>query len=856
MKLRTTLKLPSSFASLFLAGFVSTSISAQVNEPEMEEPEELDAFISEEIPVEENILPTSRPFNSVYGTDRSILDTPRNVTIISREQLDAIAIKDVRDFSKLTSSSYTKTNFGSPSTPNLRGQEADLFVNGMRRGGSINGNGLPVNFNAVESVNIVKGPAGVVYGTTNYLGGYVDLITKKPYFDQARGEVGVSVGSYDQYTVSFDYSAPVNDKFAYRVSIEGKEWGGFWELWKQNSQAYYFATTYQPSDKYRMEMNLEYFQADYTENWGVNRVTQDLVDNGRYVVNTQTDAEYMAYTQGLGSNPLYFASPFDVFFAPTDGEGNFLDDEGEAIGSSGGVPGDTASTIGFFAGVGTFSPVDGTTVPVDRSWKLAAPGDDSFGRYVTFGMDHTWDVSEDLQIVNKTFFSWKDRQTFSSYHYSELLRDNWAFDNRTEFRFSNYIGEGSSLDVNTGVRFRYDDIWAVNHYFNEPVNFFDMTRDIDTRRVPDAGFAAFRWVPGEESRGVLSNWYYGDGGATKSFIAGPFVQFDYEVNESFSILGGFTKDFVSAESRDPVLKRGETFDFGGFVGVDGPDEDLFADESTELDNYNLSLLYKPNEKTSLYVTYNFSDTYDADTGGRLIPQTFEDTLESELIEIGAKFSLIEEKLFLSTAYVDREFTSRNQDGSIDPVFVDVFEIEFNYQPTRNLFATFGYSYSDATRTAGFYASPYTIDRADETGGVYVSPLFRGPPGSEVVDAPGVPDHLINGLLSYKWENGFGVTAGIIFWDGMKSGYDGFEFSVPNWNDPENPFVLQANTADLGAQYEIDLGFTYDMEDWKYKLSVFNLTDEENWDVNNSGYGNGSILGRQPLRYEFSVRHSF
>lgn len=841
---------------LFLAGLFATSLSAQTDNPESEEPEELDAFISEEIPVEENILPTSRPFNSVYGTDRSILDTPRNVTIISREQLDAIAIKDVRDFSKLTSSSYTKTNFGSPSTPNLRGQEADLFVNGMRRGGSINGNGLPVNFNAVESVNIVKGPAGVVYGTTNYLGGYVDLITKKPYFDQARGEVGVSVGSYDQYTVSFDYSAPVNDKFAYRISIEGKEWGGFWELWKQNSQAYYFAATYQPSDKYRMEMNLEYFQADYTENWGVNRVTQDLVDNGRYVINAQTDAEYLAYTQGLGTNPLYFASPFDVFFAPTDGEGNFLDGEGEAIGSSGGIPGVTASTIGFFAGVGTFSPVDGTTVPVDRSWKLAAPGDDSFGRFITFGMDHTWDVKEDLQIVNKTFVSWKDRQTFSSYHYSELLRDNWAFDNRTEFRFSNYIGESSSLDVNAGVRFRYDDVWAVNHYFNEPVNFFDMTRDTDTRRVPDAGYAAFRWVPGEESRGVLSHWYYGDGGATKSYIVGPFAQFGYDLNESFSILGGFTKDYVSAESRDPVLKRGETFDFGGFVGVEGPDEGLFSDESTELDNYNLSLLYKPSEKTSLYGTYNYSDTYDADTGGRLIPQTFGNSLESELIELGAKFSLIEEKLFLSTAYVDREFTSRNQDGSIDPVFVDVYEIEFNYQPTRNLFATFGYSYSDATRTAGFFASPYTVDRADETGGVYVSPLFRGPPGSEVVDAPGIPDHLFNGLLSYKWENGFGITAGILFWDGMKSGYDGFEFSVPNWNDPENPFVLQANTADLGSQYEIDLGFTYDVEDWKYKISIFNLTDEENWDVNNSGYGNGSILARQPLRYEFSVRHSF
>ena len=231
------------------------------------------------------------------------------------------------------------------------------------------------------------------------------------------------------------------------------------------------------------------------------------------MTNTQTDEEYIAYNATLGTSPLYFAGPFVVSFDRPHGAGNFLDGE-DTIGFSGNVPGETASTIGFFAGVGTFTPTDGTTVPVDRSWKLAAPGDDSFGRFAAFGMDHIWDISDELEIVNKTFVSWKDRQTFSSYHYSELLRDNWAVDNRTEFRFS----PSSSLDVNAGVRFRWDDVWAVNHYFNEPVNFYDMTRDINTRRVPDAGYAAFRWVPDEHPRGILSHWYYGEGGATRSYI--------------------------------------------------------------------------------------------------------------------------------------------------------------------------------------------------------------------------------------------------------------------------------------------------------------------------------------------------
>lgn len=131
----------------------------------------LDALEVNEVPIEQNILPTSRPINSVYGDSRSILDTPRNVTIISREQLDAISIQDVRDFSKLTSSSYTQTNFGAPANPTIRGQYADLFQNGMRRVVTSNGNGLPLNFNSVESVGINKGPATVVQGASFYVGG-------------------------------------------------------------------------------------------------------------------------------------------------------------------------------------------------------------------------------------------------------------------------------------------------------------------------------------------------------------------------------------------------------------------------------------------------------------------------------------------------------------------------------------------------------------------------------------------------------------------------------------------------------------------------------------------------------------
>lgn len=797
---------------------------------------DLEELAIEEIPIEENIMPTSRPFNSVYGSNRSILDTPRNVTIISREQLDAIAIKDVRDFSKLTSSSYTKTNFGAPSTPNLRGQEADMFVNGMRRGGSVNGNGLPINFNAVESVNIVKGPAGVVYGTTNYLGGYADLITKKPYFDGPHGEVSLSLGDYDQYTWNFDYGAPFeNGKTAWRMSYEGKDWDGYWQLWKQNTHAIYFALTHMPSDTYTIEANIEFFFADYTENWGINRVTQDLVDNGRYIPNRMTDAEYANYVTLLGNG----------------------------VGVFGGRPGIEAASVFGGAGFATIIPVADNTIPVNRRWKLAAPGDDSQGTSIFGGVDQTWELENDVTVVNKTSFGYKDRDTFSSYHYSEYLKDNLLFENRTEVRWMNELGDGGTVEFNAGVRLRYDDIWSVNHFFNEPVNFWDMAREINTRRVPDQGYAGSAYVFGKEPRGILQNWYIGGdpndptGGDSTMFNFGPFIQADFKFTETFSLLVGYTTDFLDADVKHPVLGSDGTFDFDG----DGtPEQGYSRSDSLDLKNYNISPVFKVNDNTTLYVTYNYSETYPADTGGRPDVGGFGEDQDSELLEVGAKFSLLDNKFFLSTAYVDREFTERNQDMSTDDVFIKAFEIEFNYQPNRNFFATFGYSYLDAERTGGFYASPYTIDRAAaETGGYYISPIFQGAPSDALVEAPGVPEHLVNALIQYKWENGFGIHAGFIGYGEMNSGYEGFPinvFEVLPEGGLGDGYDLIANTARLPFQHEIDVSLFYEKDDWMYKLALFNITDEENWDVNNSGYGNGSIVSRMPFRMEATVRKRF
>lgn len=781
----------------------------------------LDEVAADDVPIEESILATTRPISSVYGSDRSVLDTPRNVNIISREQLDAISIKDVRDFSKLTSSSYTKTNFGAPTTPNLRGQEADLMINGIRRGHSVNGNGVPINFNSVESVNIVKGPAGAVYGTSNYVGGYADLITKRAYFESG-GSVEYSYGTFDQHTLNFDINTPISETMAARVSVQLKEWEGFWDRWYDKSQSVYGTFVWKPTDKYRLDVMAEYYKGNYTENWGINRPTQDLFDRGLYIPNRGTDADYAA---------LYLAQP------PV-GFGNFP-----------GIPVDVDNPI-----------------PVDRTWKLSAPGDDSNADVFWAQAVQELNVSDDLKITNNTYFHYKDRETFSSYHYSELMKDNWSVENRLQFLQDFEPAGIDSLNLNYGVRLKYQEIWAANHFYNEPANYFDLSRDPEFNRVPDLVFSRHEFFnksvfdSSKAPRGTLSRWYVGaqDGNLngelepyevtakdSESFIIAPFLQADVKVSDTFSILGGYTIDYVSTEEwvpREIVINNPPSA--GAPIPASADFYDKF-DYDAALFNANISFVVKPSVNTAVYLTYNEGEHFSTDTGGRIDGTSLASDLTTKLTEIGFNGSLFDGKVYVGMAAFNQEYTTRNQDGSIDLVETLGAEVEVNYQPNRNFFATLGISVLDSERTAGFLATQGTA--ADvPSGGNYISPTFPSVVAGEKFETPGVPPILINALAQYKFDNGFGVQANAVFTSPMEAGYDGAPVQGGGF----------VSSPRLGSQIEIDAKIFYEWNDWRFEAAVFNLTDEENWDLPNTGYSNGSAVARAERNFEFSVSYEW
>jgi hypothetical protein len=765
-----------------------------------------------DVPIEENIMPTNRPTNSVYGTDTPILDTPRNATIISTEQLSDIDIQDPRDFSKLTSDSYTQSNFGAPANPSIRGQSADVFINGMRRGLTSNGNGFPLDFNSVESVDIIKGPADAVYGASQYVGGYVDEVTKQPFFDKWQGSVGTTVGEYQVYRWTADVGGPlIKNELAMRLSYSGQDSGSYYDNSHIQQESAYLALTWTPNSKYTLAFNGEYEDADYNENNGINRVTQNLIDNNKYITGT--------------------------------------------------VPGGIGSIGEFFNPV-----VAGPTVDISPSQHIIGVDDGSYGHTEDGQIIQTLLVNDNFKIIWNTLYERIDRRTYNSQGFDEVLRDNAAADSRLEFIVDNDFGSGHSEkpaakeakdakdgkdakavatqmksdsgfimhnELNAGIEFRFQNNDNYDTFAVEPFDAFDITQPISTVRIPLSTQLAngqFH-IPGATSLYVFTP-NNGDSAQSQAYEWGPYFQDELKLTEKFSLFFGARADILYVDSQSPP----------------GTPDSLYEHMNTTqvLPNVNISPTYKPFPWMTTYFTYNLSQSTNTGDGGSYSP-TFTPVdfhQQSRLYELGAKFSVLKDKLYFTFTGYQQERENPSIGGTSVDQDVKGLEFEAYYQPDKHFYATASYSVLDSeTENPGFTheyipiaagtVKPGTVLITD-VGSFVLQPDGAGYLGT--FRTPGYPKNLINGLLTYKTDFGLGFSADIQITSPMTLSYD--------------------ETLKIPWQYNVDLSVFYKYKNVVTRVSVYDATNQYNWNPANPIYGNESIFAVEPIHVEGSVKILF
>ena len=169
----------------------------------------------------EGILDVKDPYNQDYvllnatsgtKTDTPIMETPLNVQVISKQVLkdqQVITLADsLKNVSGVTTGSfaYGTGNYGAPTQQiTLRGFASQTFY---RNGFRLQQGSASRDMSNVESVEVLKGPAAVLYGQ-NEPGGMVNVITKQPLATPYYS-VNQQFGSYDMYRTTVDASGPIS----------------------------------------------------------------------------------------------------------------------------------------------------------------------------------------------------------------------------------------------------------------------------------------------------------------------------------------------------------------------------------------------------------------------------------------------------------------------------------------------------------------------------------------------------------------------------------------------------------------------------------------------------------------------
>jgi outer membrane receptor protein involved in Fe transport len=767
------------------------------------------------------ILPTTVTSTSAYGLDLGVMDTPRNNSLISKAQLDALNIQNPGGFSYLTSSSYADASFGVPNIPRIRGQYGDVFYNGMRDPFTLNGYGAPISFNDVDSIDIVKGTASVQQGPGAGVGGSINITTKMPSFTNFSSNVQLEFDSQQKRIASFDVTGPLSASTAGRISFESDDSGSYYYDMYFHQQSLYAAVQTNFTDKYSVLVTAEAVDNRLRENDGVNRVNQALIDNGTYL--------------------------------------------------TGAPPADTIS--GFLTPV-TLGP--GAVHLNDRILIDEPAGTGAHALKAHLQVIQTLKLSDDFSITNNTLYEYLNRYNQTEDYYADTAKGSYFIENKTDAKIKFDTGPISN-QIDAGVSVRFEHIDDSQNFANEPVMVFDLSQSPSTWVFPASSQIFGDAVPytaafGHQQYGVAARdaFFLNNSVIDNLKDAAIFMEHRLQISPQWSVLYGLRGDVVQLNEDDPL-------------GNLGPFNDDYPEKISTpwygLYNGNISVVYSPTSHVSTYLTYDAAEyslpnvndgaiaTY-GESGAAQLRQ------KSDLLEAGVKFDLLDKRLFISSAvFKQTRAVPVGQGGSAHSMaHIKGAEIEMNYQPDPHFFATASYSFLHTMLDSpqSFYNFPAQAGLNYDGS----ANLISWNSNQRFLD-PGIPQHLFNVLANYKHESGFGAQANIQVTGPINTtqpGYINVAGTNANAADDGLPAlvgpggvvsssVVAANglytPPRIPWQYTINAGVFYTYENrYTVKFMVYNLTSQHNLINDYPYYGNDFLTRVPPRSYDLTLNAKF
>ena len=178
----------------------------------------------------DNAISLHTPASTGSTLALTLMQTPASVEIISREQLEQ------RGDSKLVDAITRAAGISSMAHPGNGGSSLSArgftdttsvmrLYDGVRQYGGV-GLTFPFDTWSVERIEVLRGPASVIYGD-GAIGGVVNVIPKKPTRGAIRNEVQATVGTDNTRRLGLGSGGAIDEHWSYRLDASGNRSSGW-----------------------------------------------------------------------------------------------------------------------------------------------------------------------------------------------------------------------------------------------------------------------------------------------------------------------------------------------------------------------------------------------------------------------------------------------------------------------------------------------------------------------------------------------------------------------------------------------------------------------------------------------------
>lgn len=820
-------------AATLLLGAFGTQALAQDDEEELEE-----------IIVEGSLrsLPT-QDVGSVFGFDKSVLETPRSVSTISSDQIARFGINDIDELVTLAPGTFTQSFFGVAGGLDIRGTPGEAYFRGVRR--LDNPGNYPTPIGASDRIDIVRGPASPIYGPSK-IGGYMNFVPKSAradtgqYLDAPTGLISYTTGSWDKSMLTAEIGGPgsVGEReFGYYVYGMVEDSGSYYENTETKQSLAQASFDIDVNDKLRFMVGGMYHRYEGNQVAGWNRLTQDLIDTGTYITGTSQPLD----TDGDGSiSHQEYGATLD--FDDMDGDGAF------GIAPFVFRPGDV--TVGD---LDSLQALDNPgTAQLDGSQVLAAPDDVLEAETKTFYFDLIYMADSGWEFKNQFFYEGystlsENAYGFSQFGIADVIENRLVISNQFET-------SGLTTSIQLSPSYRYTDFEHGDDYANE---YFDRRDLTGPSTALDRRLLATR-IDDDYTEYDIGD--YSDLGL--AFLV------DFTFDSGLNAVFGVRYDDVDVTSRIPVDKILLGTFTVPFVQLTD-DGQFFTNDFVDTANYTLADVTAPTSISASddgiswtasvswaigdfipYVTSSEQTTVIAGQGANISTQNifnngWFDT--SELFEFGIKTSFLDDTLYMALSAYEQERTDFNAQAIVTNQTnkTEGIEFETRWAATENLLLTFGYSNMEVTnlntlanggRFSFFGAEdmpqidPTLVYGGQVIGNPEVTPGFEG-------RRAGVPEDIFTFTGTYSFDNGISLNLSVVDVDSVPSSF--------------------SRVVTLPAYTLVDVGLVYETERWLFNIIGKNITDERYFRANFPNlFGAQIVLPERPASVQASFAFRF